>query len=88
MSVSDGAVLASQTDGILVVISPGKVRGEVARRTKELVNRIQTPVLGCVLNGVKPNHSNYYYYYRYYHYSESPDGKETISKRKKKKKRL
>ena len=88
MSVSDTAVLASQTDGILVVISPGKLRKEVALRTKELVDRIQTPVLGCVLNGVEPNHSNYYYYYHYYHYYETPHGKETISKRKKKKKRL
>ncbi|MCK4523191.1 polysaccharide biosynthesis tyrosine autokinase, partial [Candidatus Aerophobetes bacterium] len=48
MSVSDGAVLASQADGILIVISPGKLRREIALRTKELLDRIGTPVLGCV----------------------------------------
>lgn len=85
MSVSDGAVLASQADGILVVISPGKLRREIALRTKELLDRIGTPVLGCVLNGVEPNHANYYYYYHYYHYYRSPEGKETIRERKKKK---
>ncbi|MFQ6066732.1 MAG: polysaccharide biosynthesis tyrosine autokinase [bacterium] len=88
MSVSDGAVLASQTDGILVVINPGKIRKEVARHTKELVDRTGTPVVGCVLNGVEPNHADYYYYYHYYHYYDGPEGKETVHKRKKKKKNL
>ncbi|UCG94458.1 MAG: polysaccharide biosynthesis tyrosine autokinase [Candidatus Aerophobus sp.] len=85
MSVSDGAVLASQADGILVVISPGKLRREIALRTKELLDRIGTPVLGCVLNGVEPSHSNYYYYYHYYHSYADSEGKETIRQRKKKK---
>ena len=85
MSVSDGAVLASQADGILIVISPGKLRREIARHTKELLDRIGTPVLGCVLNGVEPSHSNYYYYYHYYHSYADSEGKETIRKRKKKK---
>ncbi len=85
MSVSDGAVLASQADGILIVISPGKLRREIALRTKELLDRIGTPVLGCVLNGVEPSHSNYYYYYHYYHSYADSEGKETIRKRKKKK---
>lgn len=86
MAVSDAAVLASQADGILVVISPGKLRREIALRTKELLDRIGTPVLGCVLNGVEPSHSNYYYYYHYYHSYADSEGKETIRKRKKKKK--
>jgi len=81
MSVSDAAVLASQVDGILMVISPGKVRGEIARRTKELLDRIGTPVLGCVLNGAQPHHGNYYYYYHSY---AGPE--EEVRKPKKKKK--
>ncbi len=72
-SVSDGAILASQADGILMVVSPGKVKGEIGRRTKELVERIGTPVLGCVFNGVEPSHRNYYYYYDYY---SSPEGEK------------
>jgi len=88
MSVSDGAVLASQADGILIVISPGKLRREIALRTKELLDRIGTPVLGCVLNGVEPSHSNYYYYYHYYHSYADSEGKERVRKRKRKKKGL
>jgi len=88
MAVSETAVLASQTDGILVVISPGKLRGEVALRTRELVDRIETPVLGAVLNGVDLNCSDYYYYYRYYHYYDAPERREKVRQRKNKKKGL
>lgn len=84
ISVSDTAVLASQADGILVVIRPGKVKGEIARRTKELLERIGTPVLGCILNGVETSHSNYYYYYNYYRYYAGSEG-EGKAKRKEKK---
>ncbi len=78
MSVSDAAVLASQVDGILVVVRPGKLRGEIARRLKELLERIGTPILGCVLNGVEPTHGSYYYYYGSYAQAEE---KEKVHKR-------
>jgi len=85
MSVSDAAVLASQVDGVLLVISPGKVRGEIARRTKELLERVGTPVLGCVLNGVERGHGSYYYYYHYY---AGAEGKEEVRNRQKNKEAL
>jgi len=88
MSVSDAAVLASQVDAVLMVISPGKLRREMARRTKELLDRIGTPVLGCVLNGVEPRDGSYYYYYNYYHSYAGAEGKEEVRKRKEKKKNL
>lgn len=84
ISVSDSAILASQADGILVVIRPGKVKGEIGRRTKELLERVGTPVLGCVFNGVEPSHRNYYYYYNYYRYYAGSGGKEKAGKRKEK----
>ena len=84
MSVSDSAILASQADGILIVVSPGKVKGEIARRTKELLDRIGTPVLGCVFNGVELSHRNYYYYYNYYRYYAGSAGEKKVGKREKK----
>jgi len=84
MSVSDSVILASQADGILIVVSPGKVKGEIGRRTKELLERIGTPVLGCVFNGVEPSHRNYYYYYNYYHYYAGSEGEKKVGKREKK----
>ena len=88
ISVSDSAILASQADGILTVIRPGKVKGEIGRHTKELLERIGTPVLGCVFNGVEPSHRNYYYYYNYYHYYAILEGEEKVRKRKKRKNNL
>jgi len=87
ISVSDSAILASQADGIIMVVRPGKVKGEIGRRTKELLERIGTPVLGCVFNGIEPSHRNYYYYYNYYHYYAGSEGEEK-AKRKKKEKSL
>ncbi len=87
ISVSDSAILASQADGILMVIRPGKVKGEIGRHTKELLERIGTPVLGCVFNGIEPSHRNYYYYYNYYHYYAGSEG-EKKAKRKKEEKSL
>ena len=84
ISVSDGAILASQADGIVMVVRPGKVKGEVGRRTKELLERIGTPVLGCVFNCVEPSHRDYYYYYNYYHYYAGSVGEEKAKRKKKK----
>ncbi|KKL06921.1 hypothetical protein LCGC14_2591180, partial [marine sediment metagenome] len=84
ISVSDGAILASQADGILMVVSPGKVKGEIGRHTKELLERIGTPVLGCVFNGVELSHRNYYYYYNYYRYYAGSAGEKKVGKREKK----
>ncbi|GAH73154.1 unnamed protein product [marine sediment metagenome] len=88
ISVSDSAILASQADGILMVIRPGKVKGEIGRHTKELLERIGTPVLGCVFNGVEASHRNYYYYYNYYHYYAGSEEEKKVGKRKKKKNNL
>ena len=88
ISVSDSAILASQADGILMVVRPGKVKGEVGRRTKELLERIGTPVLGCVFNCVEPSHRDYYYYYNYYHYYAGSEGEKKVGKREKKENNL
>lgn len=84
ISVSDSAILASQADGILMVIRPGKVKGEIGRHTKELLERIGTPVLGCVFNGVEASHRNYYYYYNYYHYYAGSEREEKAKEKRKK----
>ncbi len=84
ISVSDSAILASQADGILMVVRPGKVKGEVGRRTKELLERIGTPVLGCVFNRVETSHRDYYYYYNYYRYYAGSEGEKKVGKREEK----
>ncbi|MEW6524450.1 MAG: CpsD/CapB family tyrosine-protein kinase [Bacillota bacterium] len=66
--VTDAAVLASQVDGVVMVIEAGETRGELARDAKESLLHAGGKVIGAVLNNVKGTGSSgsYYYYYRYY----------------------
>ena len=60
--VTDAAVLATRVDGVLLVVSAGKTRRELAQRAKGLLEKVNAPLLGVVLNSVKyePTIHNYY----------------------------
>lgn len=51
-AVSDSAILASQVDGALLVISAGKTRREHAQAAKETLVRARARVLGAVMLNV------------------------------------
>jgi capsular exopolysaccharide synthesis family protein len=53
--VAETAVLASQMDGVLLVVSAGKTRREAAVRARSLLERTNARVLGVVLNNAQPN---------------------------------
>lgn len=63
IAVTDAQVLASQVDGVLLVISSGKTNREMAVRAKELLEQVQANILGCVLNNRKMKADSQYYYY-------------------------
>lgn len=48
--VADAAVLASKADGVILVISAGKTRREVAMRAKALLEKANARILGVVLD--------------------------------------
>jgi capsular exopolysaccharide synthesis family protein len=48
-AVSDTAVLASQTDGVLLVIHTGKTRREHADHAKDLLKRARANLIGAVM---------------------------------------
>jgi capsular exopolysaccharide synthesis family protein len=50
---SDGSLLASMTDGVILVIQSGKTQREVVDRAKEVVENANSKVLGCILTDVK-----------------------------------
>ncbi len=66
-ALSDAAVLAAQTDGVLLVLDAGKTRREVAKRAIEALGRVNARVIGALLNRMPSSGMGYYYYY-YYHY--------------------
>jgi Mrp family chromosome partitioning ATPase len=52
IGVSDTAIRASQTDGVLLVVELGKTRREHAQRAKELLGRAHARLLGAVMSNV------------------------------------
>jgi capsular exopolysaccharide synthesis family protein len=77
--VSDANVLATRTDGVLVVVNTGGTRRTAIQQTVEDLRKVGANVLGGVLNMVDSRDGRgYYYYYSYYysHYYGNDDGDE------------
>lgn len=68
--VTDYQVLATKTDGVLLVIQPGHTRADVTCAMLEQIERVNARPLGVVLNKI-PRNSYYYGNYHYYrHYAK------------------
>jgi capsular exopolysaccharide synthesis family protein len=65
IAVTDACVLAAQVDGVVLVISCGMDRPEMAQQAKELLVKANGHLLGVVLNRVEIGKGNAYYYYYY-----------------------
>jgi capsular exopolysaccharide synthesis family protein len=81
-SFTDGVLIASLVDGVILVIHSGRSSRQVVSRSRQLLQEIGAKVLGAVLNNVDLNaKDNYYYYQSYYHrgtYSTDGDQGESV----------
>ncbi len=69
-SFTDGVLIASIVDGVLLVVHGGKSSRGVVRRSRQLLTDVGAKIFGVVLNNVSARSHDYYYYYqRYYHQS-------------------
>jgi capsular exopolysaccharide synthesis family protein len=67
-SFTDGVLIASMVDGVILVVNAGVSSRQVVRKSRLLLNEIGAKVFGVVLNNVNLNtKDNYYYYQSYYH---------------------
>lgn len=67
-SFTDGVLVASMVDGVILVVHSGKSSRQVVRRSRQLLQDIGVKVFGVVLNKVNlRSQDNYYYYQNYYH---------------------
>lgn len=67
-SFTDGVLIASIVDGVLLVVHGGKSSRGVVRRSRQLLLDIGAKIVGVVLNNVSAGSHDYYYYHRrYYH---------------------
>src|SRR5438552_3489239 len=69
-SFTDGVLIGSMVDGVLLVVHGGKSSRDVVRRSRQLLLDVGAKIVGVVLNNVSVrSHEYYYYYQRYYHQS-------------------
>jgi succinoglycan biosynthesis transport protein ExoP len=79
MGVTDASILASEVDGVMLVIQYRKYPRIISSRAKRMLENVGANVLGVVLNNINIMRDDYYYYYHSYysHYSPSEDAKPT-----------
>lgn len=69
-SFTDGVLVASIVDGVILVVHGGKSSRQVVRRAKQLVADVGGKIFGVVLNNVNiSSPENIFYYQSYYHQS-------------------
>jgi capsular exopolysaccharide synthesis family protein len=79
-SMSDALVLAQKVDGVIFVARSGEVERDILKEVLERFAKLETKLLGIILNDVRPQESRYYYKYSYYYYEE--EGKTGKKKRR------
>ena len=60
--VTDAAILASQVDGVLLVVNANGTRREHAQRAQQLLAKVNARIVGSVLNNAAPDRSLRPYY--------------------------
>jgi succinoglycan biosynthesis transport protein ExoP len=75
-SFTDGVLISTQVDGVLLVVHSGKTSRNVARRARQILHDVGAKIFGVVLNNVNLREHDYYYYRGYYsnrYYEADPD---------------
>ena len=72
LAVTDAAVLAAHTDGVVLVLRSGETEQRTAERSVEQLRRLGVRVFGAVLNEVSGTSQDDGYYLQYY-YNYRPD---------------
>src|SRR5579859_3981521 len=60
-ALADAAVLAPRLDGMLLVVSAGRTKRDLARRAREQLERVKANLLGVVLTDVREDDKLYKY---------------------------
>lgn len=77
VGVSDASILASEVDGVLLVVQYRKYPRQISTRAKRIIENVGGRILGVVLNNINVMRDDYYYYYHsyysnYYYRAEEP----------------
>ncbi len=66
-SFTDGVLIASMVDGVILVVHSGRSSRQVVRRSRQLLQDVGAKIFGVVLNNVNLRSQDNYYYQSYYH---------------------
>jgi len=66
-SFTDGVLISTLVDGVLLVVHSGKSSRNIVRRSRQMLTDAKAKVFGVVLNNVELQKHDYYYYQSYYH---------------------
>lgn len=72
-SFTDGVLIASMVDGVILVVHAGRSSRQIVRRARQLIQDVGAKIFGVVLNNVNLNEQDNYYYYQTYYNSENYD---------------
>jgi Mrp family chromosome partitioning ATPase len=67
-SFTDGVLISSLVDGVLLVVHGGKTSRQMVKRTRQILQEIGARIIGVVLNKADVRTNDYYYY----HYKRTP----------------
>ena len=65
-SFTDGVLIATMVDGVLLVVHGGKSSRYVVKRSRQLLQDVGAKIFGVVLNNTEIQSHDHYYYQRYY----------------------
>jgi capsular exopolysaccharide synthesis family protein len=80
-SFTDGVLLSSMADGVLLVVHGGRASRAVVRRSRQLLQDVGAKIFGVVLNNVNLRSQDYYYYQHYneHYYSKAEVDADTAA---------
>jgi len=80
LGVSDGSVLASEVDSVIMVVEYRRFPRTMLQRVKQAIENVGGNLIGVVLNKVETKHDQGYQYYTNYYSYHSPRPEEKASK--------
>lgn len=80
--LNDAAIIARYSDGTVIINASEAIDRQMARVTKEKLEKVNANVIGVILNKFKANDHKYYSYYGYY--DDDDKGKKSLFKKRRK----
>ncbi|MCP4297808.1 MAG: polysaccharide biosynthesis tyrosine autokinase [Proteobacteria bacterium] len=73
LNVTDSLVLTKLVDAMILVSRAGETHYDSLKKGLKLLNNINAPIIGAVINGVQKKHAGYYYYGYQSYYGEDEE---------------